>query len=207
MSLWVKLCGIRSIRELEWAIDAGADAVGLVLTPSVRQVEVDLARTITEAAAGRVATVGVFHYPERNLVERFRDEVGFDLCQAETASVRGIDGIVTLPVVHDSEVLGADVEDARQASGSGKILVESAGKGGHGNAPDSRRVVRLGPIDDVVLAGGLNAANVAEWIYTMQPGGVDVSSGVESSRGEKDRALMFEFVAAARSAQERQAHG
>jgi phosphoribosylanthranilate isomerase len=207
MSLWVKLCGIRSLRELGWAIDAGADAVGLVLTPSVRQVEIDLAREISEAAAGQIVTVGVFHHPDRTLIERTQARVGYDLCQAETASLRGVDGIVTMPVVHDSDGLAGEVVDARQASRSGRILIESAGKGGYGHAPDARRVRRLGAIDDVVLAGGLNAANVAGWIENMQPGGVDVSSGVESARGEKDRELMFEFVAAARAAQERRADG
>lgn len=203
MSLWVKLCGIQSLTDLEWAVEAGADAVGVVLTPSIRTVDLELAGQIVDQADGHVETVGVFHFPERELVERARDTVGFDLYQAETSSLSAIDGIVALPVVHDSADLDAEVRSSLQSSGSGRVLVESAGKGGLGLSPDFERVAGIEHMHVVVLAGGLNPDNVAEKVATLGPGGVDVSSGVESAPGLKDRSLMASFVTAARTAEER----
>ncbi len=199
MSLWVKLCGVRTRSDVEAAAAAGADAVGVVLTPSVRMVDLDTARALVLAAPRDLLKVAVFYRPARAHVEAARDAVPFDLFQAEPESLEGIDGIETLPVVHDGPALVPAVARAVEMSGSGRVLVESAGHGGKGAAPDWGRVAAVGNLDHMVVAGGLTPLNVAEVVATLRPGGVDVSSGVESAPGVKDPILMESFVEMARS--------
>ncbi|REK20868.1 MAG: N-(5'-phosphoribosyl)anthranilate isomerase [Actinobacteria bacterium] len=200
MSIWVKLCGMRSKGDVEAAVEAGADAVGVVMTQAMRQVNVSDAVGFVEAAAGSVTTVGVFYRPRRDFVEYVRDMVPFDLFQAEPESVSGIEGIERLPVVHDRPDLEQAVERAFPAADQGMVLVESAGRGGKGHSPDWSRVAGLARIREIVVAGGLDPATVAGVIKDLWPRGVDVSSGVESSPGVKDHRLMRNFVEAARQA-------
>lgn len=199
MSIWVKLCGVRTQRDFEVAAAAGADAVGVVLTPSVRMVDLEAARGLVLSAPEDLLKVAVFYRPARAHVEAVRDAVPFDLFQAEPGTLQGIDGIEILPVVHDRSDLPSAVAQAAEMSGSGRVLVESAGRGGAGLAPDWGRVASIGNLDRVVVAGGLTPDNVAGVVATLRPGGVDVSSGVESAPGVKDPILMESFVEMARS--------
>lgn len=199
MSLWVKLCGVRTQRDVEAAVAAGADAVGVVLTPSVRMVDIDTALALVMAAPPDLVKVAVFYMPERAHVEAVRDAVPFDLFQAEPETLEGLGGIEVLPVVHDQPDLAPAVARAAEMSRSRRVLVESAGHGGKGAAPDWGRVAAVGNLDRVVVAGGLTPGNVAKVVATLRPGGVDVSSGVESAPGVKDPILMESFVEMARS--------
>ncbi len=197
--MWVKICGVRTHRDVEAAVAAGADAIGVVMTPSVRMVDLDTAGTLVLSAPVDLLKVAVFYRPQRAHVEAVRDAVPFDLFQAEAESLDGIDGIEVLPVVHDRPDLAAAVASATGLSGSGRVLVESAGHGGKGEAPDWARVAGLGNLDRVVVAGGLTPDTVAGVVAALRPGGVDVSSGVESAPGVKDPVLMKSFVEMARS--------
>lgn len=200
MSLWVKLCGVRTRRDVEAAAAAGADAVGVVLTRSVRMVDLDTARALVVDAPRDLLKVAVFYRPERAHVEAVRDAIPFDLFQAEPETLDGIEGIEVLPVVHDRTDLAAAVTAAAALSGAGgRVLVESAGHGGKGAAPDWGRVAAVGDLNHVVVAGGLTPDNVRDVVATLRPGGVDVSSGVESAPGVKDPVLMERFVEMARS--------
>jgi len=200
MSLWVKLCGVRSEADIAAAVAAGADAVGMVMTSSVRQIDIHTARRLVAEAEDRLTTVAVFYWPDRDLVESVRDQVPFDLFQAESETLEGISGIQTLPVVHDRPDLASAVRRLTTSLGSRRILVESAGHGGTGKSPDWGRVATIGRLDNVVIAGGLTSENVAAAVANLGPAGVDVSSGVESEPGVKDHELMARFVQAARDA-------
>jgi phosphoribosylanthranilate isomerase len=200
MSLWVKLCGVRSEADIAAAVAAGADAVGMVMTSSVRQIDIHTARRLVAEAEDRLTTVAVFYWPDRDLVESVRDQVPFDLFQAESETLEGISGIQTLPVVHDRPDLASAVRRLTTSLGSRRILVESAGRGGTGLSPDWGRVATIGRLDNVVIAGGLTSENVAAAVANLGPAGVDVSSGVESEPGVKDHELMARFVQAARDA-------
>lgn len=198
MSLFVKLCGIRDRDALEAAIEAGADAVGIVMAESPRQVGIVEASSLVSAATGRIKSIGVFYHPTREELEIARDEIGFDWIQAETESLAGVDGIISMPVVHGSKSLIDEVDLARSESGSGLVLVEGAGKGGRGISPDRSVLGGLADMSDLVIAGGLSPAIVGEVVRSLRPGGVDVSSGVERAPGVKDYDLMRDFVDRAR---------
>ncbi|HWL49799.1 MAG TPA: phosphoribosylanthranilate isomerase [Acidimicrobiia bacterium] len=200
MSLFVKLCGIRTEEDLEAAVEAGADAVGFVLTPSPRQVPLSVAASLTARLPGGVLGVAVFHEPTPDLLVRVREEVGPDLFQSELSTLVGISADLLLPVVVDGESLDRDFADAVRSAGREMVLVDSAARGGTGSAPRWERLAGLKGPGRLILAGGLDPENVGDAVSLVRPFGVDVSSGIEKSPGEKDPKRMQAFVEAARSA-------
>lgn len=206
MSLWVKLCGVSTVEDVETAIEVGADAIGIVLSPSPRRVDLAIAAKLTAVAAGAIATVAVFYRPDPDEVLAAHLRVGFDFYQAEPEFLPTGSGLSTIPVVHDSDRVADELDMARGLTTSGKILVEGPGKGGRGDAANLTRLKSLRDISDVVLAGGLTSDTVGAIIREFELAGVDVSSGVESAPGVKDHLLMRRFVEAARAAEEELEH-
>ncbi|HEX5695118.1 MAG TPA: phosphoribosylanthranilate isomerase [Acidimicrobiia bacterium] len=202
MSLFVKLCGIRSQAELESAVEAGADAVGLVLTPSPRQVSLSQAGILMGLLPGHVLGVAVFHEPSIELIRRVEAEVRPDLFQADLGSLRSVAPDRVLPVVVDDDNVEDSLQRALDATTREMALVDSAAKGGTGRAADWARLAGLARRDRMILAGGLSPANVGEAVSRVRPLGVDVSSGIESRPGVKNPQLMTAFVRAARAGAE-----
>jgi phosphoribosylanthranilate isomerase len=200
MRLFVKLCGIRNEVDLEAAVEAGADAVGFVLTASPRQVSLPQAAGLRRLLPDHVLAVAVFHDPTPELLRQADEEVAPDLFQSETSTLVGVPPARMLPVVVGGDDLGRDIELALGISSGEMIVVDSAARGGTGRASDWDRLSGLATPAKMILAGGLNPENVGEAVSTVRPFGVDVSSGVERSPGEKDPERMRAFVAAARSA-------
>jgi len=199
MTLFVKLCGIRTEADLDVAVEAGADAVGFVLTPSPRQISLSVAAGLKARLPGSVLGVAVFHDPTPDLLVRVREEVGPDLFQSELATLVGISADRLLPVVVDGESLDRDFAVAVRSAGREMVLVDSAAHGGTGSAPRWERLAELDGPGRLILAGGLNPDNVGAAVSLVRPFGVDVSSGIETSPGEKDPKRMRAFVEAARS--------
>jgi phosphoribosylanthranilate isomerase len=206
VTLFVKLCGIANQPDLEAAVDAGADAVGLVITPSPRQVTLSVARSLMSLLPADVLGVAVFHDPTPQLLLQVQEEVAPDLFQAELRSLAGLPGDRILPVVVDSDSLETDLDRALEATTRGMVLVDSAAKGGSGVPANWDRLATLAVSESMVLAGGLDVRNVAAAVSIVAPFGVDVSSGIERRPGEKDPDLMQAFVRAARGEAPRSAH-
>jgi phosphoribosylanthranilate isomerase len=200
VTLFVKLCGIRSERDLEVAVEVGADAVGFVLTPSPRQLSLEEAARLRAVLPESVLGVAVFHDPSAGLLRRAEQVVVPDLIQSEHSTLIGVDPGRTLPVVVDSDRLRADLSRAVALTDRRMVLVDSASRGGTGHAPSWDRVGAIGFQGRLILAGGLGPENVADAIRQVRPFGVDVSSGIESSPGVKDPSKMRAFVEAARGA-------
>ena len=200
MSLFVKLCGIKTEPDLEAAVAAGADAVGFVLTPSPRQISLSQAARLKRLLPDHVLGVAVFHQPSPGLLRRTEEEVGPDLFQAEAVTLIGLAPDKLLPVVVDGEDMAWRVGEAARAAARGWVLVDSSARGGTGRPPNWARLAQLPTAAKMILAGGLNEENVAEVVSSVRPFGVDVSSGIESSPGVKDPERMRSFVTGARSA-------
>jgi len=199
LSLFVKLCGLRTPQDVEAAIDAGANAVGFVMTESPRRVSVAEAAHLRSLLPARVLAVAVFHDPSRHLIEQVQSEMAPDLFQAEPRFLQGLPRSRILPVVAEGPDLAARSESALEVTDAGWVLVDSSARGGTGRRVAWDDLVSLPSRSRLVLAGGLTPDNVAEAVLTVRPGGVDVSSGVEQAPGAKDHGLMREFVIAARS--------
>jgi phosphoribosylanthranilate isomerase len=184
------------------AVEVGADAVGLVLTPSPRQVSLSQAGALIGLLPEHVLGVAVFHQPSIELIRQVGEEVRPDLFQADLGSLQGVAPDRILPVVVDNDNVEDSLERALGATTREMALVDSAVKGGTGRAADWARLAGLTRRDRMILAGGLSPSNVGEAVSRVRPLGVDVSSGIESRPGVKDPELMMAFVRAARAGAE-----
>lgn len=200
MSLFVKLCGIKTEADLEAAVQVGADAVGFVLTPSPRQISLSQAANLNRMLPDHVLGVAVFHKPSPDLLLRAEEVVGPALFQSEPATLAGLQPDRLLPVVVDGGEMGRRIDEAAATTTREWVLVDSSARGGTGRPVRWERLAQLATSAKMILAGGLDQENVAEVVSGVRPYGVDVSSGIEKAPGVKDPERMRSFVAAARSA-------
>jgi phosphoribosylanthranilate isomerase len=204
--LFVKVCGITSEEDAALAAEAGVDGVGFVFWPkSPRAVGIETARRMASAVPASVVRVGLFVDASAETITRAVDAVGLDLVQLHGDETPEL--LASLPLRAwkalrvGSALTPADVAPWAGAAGLLLDARAAAAPGGTGQAFDwtLARAVR-DRISFLVLAGGLNADNVARAIEVARPDGVDVSSGVEMAPGRKDAARVRAFVKAARSA-------
>ena len=205
----IKICGLREAQHVAASIDAGADALGFVLyPPSVRAISLELCAELTRHVPAFVSTVALFVNPTQQEVELALSVARIDLLQfhgnepeAFCASF-GHPYLKALAVDKSFDLLQSQLQ---YVSASALLLdTPSAGHGGSGktfnwqliNTPNTRN--ERAPA--LVLSGGLTAANVADAIRTIRPFAVDVSSGVEISRGVKSSELIKIFCRAVRLA-------
>jgi phosphoribosylanthranilate isomerase len=203
----VKICGITHPDDAELAIEAGADLIGLNFVPeSPRCVDPRLAAEIAERAAGRVERVGVFRNAEIEDIERVLRHVDLDRLQFHGEETEEEVEAVDLPVI--KSIRGADLEAVQQYPGTIVLLDHPDGGGGTGKSwkwADAATLVESGY--DIILAGGLSPANVAEALAELgdPPWGVDVASGVETANHRKDPEKVKQFVQAVRTQESRSA--
>jgi phosphoribosylanthranilate isomerase len=194
--LWIKICGLRTPGAIEAAAQGGADAVGFVFhAGSPRNLEPAAARELQCAVPARVERVAVFLRPSQALVDAVLQAIAPDWLQADAADLEVLrlpPGQRVLPVLRGGAAASAPLPT--------RCLFESA-RSGAGEKADWTAAARMARTTQVVLAGGLNPANVAQAVRTVRPFGVDVSSGVERERGVKDEQLIREFIRAAREAE------
>jgi phosphoribosylanthranilate isomerase len=193
VAIWVKICGLTSRDAVEAAVAAGADAVGFVFAPSKRQVTTAQATQLAQDVPRRIPRIAVMLHPTQSHLDEvwsgFRPDVlQTDVEDLETLRVPA--GLTLMPVVR---AVG------RALARHPRILFEGP-VSGVGTTSDWQTAADLARTTQLVLAGGLNAINVADAIAAVRPFGVDVSSGVEASPGVKDPARIHEFVRRARAA-------
>lgn len=200
--MFVKICGTTTEEDALLAVALGADAVGFVFAPSPRQIAFGKARDIAVRLPHDVLTVGVFRneLPERVVEIASRASLkavqlhGSETAEQTTWVAKRVNTVIkAFPAGHPGldrvQDYNADIvlmDSARPGSGVmfDWSLAEGAPVAGH----------RL------MLAGGLDADNVAGAVRQVKPWGVDASTGLESSPGRKDPAKMLAFIEAAKEA-------
>lgn len=203
----IKICGLTRQADVEAAVAAGADAIGLVFYDrSPRHVSLEQAVTLVRRLPPFVTPVGLF-------VNAAADEVR-RACEAIPQLVLQFHGDET---PQDCEAAGRPyLRAARMAPGfdllhfaqrfatAQAVLLDAhvEGYGGGGKVFDWS-LIPSGVPCPVVLSGGLNPANVTDGVLQVRPWAVDVSSGVESAKGIKDAAAMRRFCEAVREADAR----
>ncbi len=198
--MFVKICGMTSEDAVTAAVAAGADAVGFVFAPSPREVSAERALELSAGIPDGVLRVAVMHHPAAEHVRRVLEVLAPDWLQTDAEDLAGLD----LP--EDCTVLPV-YRNGRSPAGPSypvRLLFEGA-LSGSGKTADWGEACTLAAETDIVLAGGLDADNVAEAIDTVRPWGVDVSSGVERQRGLKDPAKIEAFIARVRALEDRHA--
>lgn len=226
--MWVKICGNTNLEDAKLAADLGADAVGFVFAPSVRQVTPAQVAQITLHLPESIERVGVFPaWPADQIAAAVREASlttvqlhgGADLKLMETLQNSFQGSLRIIPVVHwtihfapsiDHGEAGTEVREQlhrleQQARTANRVLIDSrigGITGGTGTPFDwkaAQSVFRSGNAEmKLILAGGLNPQNVTEAIDCLQPWGVDVSSGVEARAGRKDPEKVALFLQRAR---------
>lgn len=199
--MYVKVCGLSSPDGVRAAIEAGADAIGVVMSPaSPRHVDVETARSVIAAADRLVDTVLVTNVLAAAEAARIATDLGADVLQLHGTYT--VEDFAAAGRIHSRVWRATSLKhDPQPVSGSHgeELLLLDAPKPGDGKTWDLSVLVDVRPPGRWLLAGGLTPDNVAAAIATAEPWGVDVSSGVESAPGEKDPDLIGAFVAAARS--------
>ncbi|MGB8197813.1 MAG: phosphoribosylanthranilate isomerase [Acidimicrobiales bacterium] len=192
---FVKICGVTTLSDANASIDLGADAVGLILATSPRQLSLDRALAIAEAIKGRVQRTLVFRdNSDEQIVEAVR------LIQPDAVQIHGplsddllsrlredhVDVIKALSIGSDEFY---DFDDARVDA----VMVDGATPGS-GESHSWAQLAERPFTVPVIAAGGLNATNVADVIGASSVWGVDSASGVEATPGVKDRDKMEQFI-------------
>ena len=206
----VKICGLRSRREVAAAADAGAAYVGLVFfPPSPRAVSLDDARWVVAAAPEGLRRVALTVDADDAFLEKLVEQVPLDMLQLHGSEsperVAEIRARFAMPVMKAVGIASAGDLPALTDYGlvADMLLVDAKAPkdavlpGGNGLAFDWRLLVGRKWLRPWLLAGGLTPDNVAEAIRLTGAPGVDVSSGVESAPGVKDVDLIRAFVAGA----------
>ncbi|EPM45269.1 phosphoribosylanthranilate isomerase [Pseudomonas syringae] len=196
-----KICGITRIEDALAAAEAGADAIGLVFYPkSPRAVTVLQARAIIAALPPFITTVGLFVNASRCELNETLDAVALDMLQFHgDETPEECDGYHR-PYIKALRVkAGDDIAQAcrtyRNARG---VLLDTYVEGVPGGTGETFDWALIPDNLDkpVILAGGLTSANVAQAIAQVRPYAVDVSGGVEKSKGIKDREKILAFMSA-----------
>jgi phosphoribosylanthranilate isomerase len=202
----IKICGITNGEDANVAVRAGADALGFVMyRNSPRWVESAVARSIISGLPPFVLPVGVFVNEEPEKVRTLMDECGFVLAQLhgdESAVYCQNLGRPVLKAIRlkDRTTFFALAEFQGCANVRGVLIDAFSDQtyGGTGRTVDWTLAEEAARSNPVMLAGGLNPANVAGAIRMVRPYGVDVSSGVEKSPGKKDHHKLKAFIEAVR---------
>lgn len=195
---FVKICGMTDARAVAAALEAGADAIGFVFAPSVRQVTPAQAAELARPARGRALCVAVTQHPSTELLQQIFQLFRPDVWQSDLPDQlhAGRQGAAPMwPVLR-----GAPPQDFIASLRPDRRILFEGPKSGTGRVADWSAAQSLAARCELILAGGLSPANVAQAIAAVHPFGVDVSSGVEEAPGRKSPELIEEFVGRARAA-------
>ncbi|XAL99225.1 phosphoribosylanthranilate isomerase [Phycisphaeraceae bacterium D3-23] len=198
----IKICGIKDEAMARAAVDAGADAAGLVFVEaSPRYVEVPDAARVVASLPPFVEPVGLFVDDEAEHILRVCHATG-----VHTVQLHGHESIALLDELPGLRIIKAlafdpdrlDTALAWDADPRVCALLFDAAAGGSGETIDWHALAAVQPgfTKPIIIAGGLTPENVAEAVEVVRPYAVDVSSGVESSRGVKDAGRIAAFCRA-----------
>lgn len=198
----VKICGITRCEDAQAVVDTGADAIGLVFyDKSPRFVSNEQAAEISLSMTPFVTRVALFKDANQQMVESVLQTVEIDLLQfhgnetvefCEQFSMPYIKALGMKGTEHDVNYLIASANNFHSAKA---LLLDAHAPGEAGGTGETFDWSSIDEVDKtIILAGGLTAKNVKQAIEIARPYAVDVSSGVESSPGIKDKNLISAFM-------------
>ncbi len=189
MSCLIKICGLRHVATVDAAVQAGADAVGFVFANSVRQVTARHATFIAANVPEHVLRVAVMMHPSSDEWEEVQTIFCPDVLQTDAEDFQTLDvpdDITRWPVIREGNV-------AENGDLPNTFIYEGR-TSGQGETVDWSIAASFAARSQLILGGGLSQLNVAEAIRRVGPFGVDVSSAVESSPGQKNPDLIRAFI-------------
>lgn len=199
MRVRVKICGITRIEDALLAVENGADAIGLVFyAPSPRNVTIQQAMLIANQIPAFVSVVGLFVNAEASFINEVVSQVKLDVLQFHGDETPEYCARFKLPFIKAIRVKSDTnlVQCAEDFFSAKALLLDTYTEGvagGTGHTFDWTLIPKK-MAKPVILAGGLNANNVAQAIEQISPYAVDVSGGVELSKGIKDALKIAAFM-------------
>jgi len=218
--MWIKICGTTNMDDARASLAAGASALGFIFAPSPRRVDIPTASDIVEALTTDVETIGVFVDEHPRRVGEICGQVPFTGVQLHGEEPpelmkefrQTLGGRQIIKTLHAADLLESG--EAKLASYLAKggyldaILLDSGSAdqpGGTGKPfpwaqlkPFAAKIREAMPL---IIAGGLDAENVADAIAMFEPWGVDVVSGVEFEPGKKSTSKLRSFIGAVQQAE------
>ncbi len=207
----VKICGLSTPETMQAALDFGADMVGLVFfARSPRNVSLQLAAVLAQQARGRAQIVALTVDADDTLLSKIIEKVYPDYIQAHGDETPERVLKIEKPVIKAIKVKDAsDIKRGEAYLGKAAIILYDAKApvtlanslpGGNGLSFDWNLMSPVQGTRMFMLSGGLTPENVAQAVSTTRAGYVDVSSGVETTPGQKDVHLIRKFIEAAKAA-------
>lgn len=202
--VWVKLCGCTTWSDAALAIEAGADAFGMIFAPSPRRIAIDAAAEIARRVTPAIEPVAVFVNPEHSFVNEIRGlfpRARLQFSGDEPPEFVARYGDRAIKAIH-VDSLGRLVAQRAAGFPEATLLFDSRQDGlagGTGTSFPWEHVAPIARARRVVVAGGLTPENVAECVTRVKPFGVDVRTGIETA-DRKDAEKMRAFVRAVRDA-------
>lgn len=196
-----KICGITRLEDALAAVEYGADAIGLVFyKPSPRYVSIEQAAAISAALPPFVSVVALFVDPTQGEVNAVLSRVRIDVLQFHGEESEVACAQYSLPYLKVIRVkTDTNLIQYAQAYGTAKALLldtySEHAVGGTGQVFDWSLIPNNLPVP-IILAGGLTPENVNEAVKQVKPYAVDVSGGVETSKGIKNSVKIAAFMAA-----------
>ncbi len=195
----VKICGITSLEDALFALEAGADALGFVFwEESQRAISVEKVSEIIRGLPPFVTTVGVFVNEGADVINAIVSETGLDAVQLHGGEppelCREINSrVIKAFRVKGKKLLGQGIDKYRLSAYLLDTYADDAA-GGTGKTFDWAAAKSAKKYGRIILSGGLNPDNVRDAIKAAGPYAVDVSSGVEKSPGIKDMKKLSSFI-------------
>lgn len=193
----VKICGITNLEDALAAVEAGADALGFVFfEKSPRAITPEQAAAIIRRLPPFVQVVGLFVNEQVAVINKIADQCGLDIVQLHGEETPEFCTGVKRRIIKAFRVRDQSSLDQIGEYDVAACLLDTwcpTAHGGTGKTFNWEIAAAAAASRCIILAGGLTPENVAEAVKAVRPYGVDVSSGVESAPGCKDRRKMFEF--------------
>jgi phosphoribosylanthranilate isomerase len=193
---FIKICGITNINDARFALDMSADALGFIFAESPRKISPKTAQTIISQLPSNRLYIGVFvNHTSENII-KIKNYCGLDTVQIHDditdmdqiyKDMRIIKGVRVKPdnpipqLNHPNIIMLLDTYAKSSHGGTGKTF-------------DWQKAIDIAKQQPIILAGGLTPDNVSSAIETVRPLAVDVSSGVEKSKGLKDHKKISAFI-------------
>lgn len=194
----VKICGITRRQDAEFAVKSGADAIGLVFyEPSPRAVIIEQAAAITAQLSPFVSVVGLFVNATAESVRQTIKQIPLSLLQFHGDESAEFCEQFNMPYIKAIRMQSAAdlIQASKDFSAASALLLDSyqhGVPGGTGQTFDWSMITAVNK--PLILAGGLTTENVAEAIRQVSPYAVDVSGGVEESKGLKSNNKISAFM-------------
>jgi phosphoribosylanthranilate isomerase len=193
---YIKICGITNIKDARIAIDMGADALGFIFAESPRKISPKTAQTIISQLPLDRLYIGVFVNHTPTDIIKIKNECGLDTVQIHD-DIADIDQIYKDIRIIKGVRVKPDKPIPQFNHPNIIMLLDTYAKSSHGGTGktfDWQKAIAIAKQKPIILAGGLTPDNVSLAIETVRPFAVDVSSGVEQSKGLKDHKKVCAFI-------------